>query len=137
LRAEQRPAATLPMWQGRRGTLNAIVCGVLGLLCALGVLLITERAIVVPACTAYASAHDMTYSDFKLVGRTHADTVVCLLLRADGKTQDVYLKTLVSYLTDLLVSLAMNLEITVPGFIILLALARSAPYLLTQPHASP
>lgn len=122
----------LPIWKGRRGLLNSILCGVLGLLCAVSLLLITERTIVAPACTAYASAHDMTYSDFKLVGLKQYDTVVCLLLRDDGKAQDVYLKTLVSYLTNLLVGFALNLEVTVPGFIILLALARSAPYLLAK-----
>ena len=67
-----------------------------------------------------------------IVGLKQYDTVVCLLLRDDGKTQEVYFKTLVSYLTNLLVGFAMNLEVTVPGFIILLALARSAPYLLAK-----
>ena len=71
----------------------------------------------------------MTYSTFKFVGVKQADPVICLLLRADNKTQDVHFKTLVPYLADLLVRLAMNLAITVPGFIILLGLARSVPYL--------
>jgi hypothetical protein len=122
----------LPIWKGRRGWFNTILCCVLGLLCAVGLLLITEKIMVAPACATYASAHDMRYSDFKLVGLKQSATVVCLLLRDNGKTHDLYYKSLVSYPTNLLVELAMNLEITVPGFIILLALARSAPYLLTK-----
>jgi hypothetical protein len=70
----------------------------------------------------------MTYTDFKLVGVKHASTVVCLLNQGDGKNQDVYLNGLVSYLTDLWVGFAMSLEITVPGFAVLLALIRVGLY---------
>ena len=70
----------------------------------------------------------MTYTDFKLVGVEHASTVVCLLNQGNGTNQDVYLNELVSYLTDLWVGFAMSLEITVPGFAILLALVRVGLY---------
>jgi hypothetical protein len=41
----------------------------------------------------------------------------------------------VSVITDVLVSLAMSLKPTVPRFIILAALARSAPHLITRRDA--
>jgi len=72
----------------------------------------------------------MTYADYKLVGVKQASTVVCVLEGANGQRQDVYLNDLVSYLTNVWVELAMTLEITVPGFAILLALVRVGLYRL-------
>ena len=72
----------------------------------------------------------MTYADFKLVGVKQASTVVCLLERGNGQRQDVYLNELVSYLTNVWVEFAMTLEITVPGFAILLGLVRVGLYRL-------
>ena len=122
------PPAELPIWKGRRGLVNTVLCCVLSLPCAFGLWFLAERSTIVPACTAYAGAHGMTYSDFKLVGVKQASTVVCLLTQANGKNQDMYLGELVPYLTDTLVSFAMSLEITVPGFAVLLALLRVAWY---------
>ena len=122
------PPPELPIWKGRRGVINTVMCCVLALPCAFGLSFLAERGTIVPACTAYASRHGMTYTDFKLVGVKHASTVVCLLNQGDGKNQDVYLNGLVSYLTDLWVGFAMSLEITVPGFAVLLALIRVGLY---------
>jgi len=123
----------LPLWKGRRGVINTVVCCVIALPCAFGVWLLAERSTIVPSCSAYASGHAMKYSDFKLVGVKHASTVVCLLEHANGEETDVHLSELVSYLTNLWVELAMTLEITVPGFAILLALLRVGLYRLGTP----
>ena len=72
----------------------------------------------------------MTYSDFKLVGVKHASTVVCLLEQGNGERRDVHLDELVPYVTNLWVEFAMSLEITVPGFAVLLGLARVGLYRL-------
>ena len=120
----------LPLWKGRRGVINAVVCCVLSLPCAFGLWLLAERSTIVPSCTAYASGHGMRYADFKLVGVKQASTVVCLLERPDGQRQEVYLNELVSYFTNLWIEFAMTLEITVPGFAILLALVRVGLYRL-------
>jgi hypothetical protein len=122
------PRPELPIWKGRRGLVNTVLCCVLSLPCAFGLWLLAERSTIVPACTAYAGAHGMTYADFKLVGVKQASTVVCMLTEANGKSQDVHLSELVPYLTDVLVGFAMNLGITVPGFAVLLALARVGWY---------
>jgi hypothetical protein len=110
--------------------INTVMCCVLSLPCAFGLWFLTERSTIIPACTAFANGHGMTYTDFKLLGVKHASTVVCLLNQGNGKTQDVSLNELVSYLTDLWVGFAMTLEITVPGFAILLALIRVGLYRL-------
>jgi len=122
------PPPELPIWKGRSGVINTVMWGVLSLPCAFGVWLLAERSTIIPACTAYASSHGMTYTDFKLVGVKHASTVVCLLSQRNGKIQDGHLNELVSYLTDVWVRFAMSLEITVPGFAILLALIRVGLY---------
>jgi hypothetical protein len=108
--------------------INAVMCCVLALPCAAAVWTLAERTTIVPACTAYASGHGMTYADFKLVGVKHASTVVCLLLQGNGKDQEKYLNELVPYLTDLWVGVAMSLDLTVPAFAILLGLIRVGLY---------
>jgi hypothetical protein len=112
---------TLPMWRGRRGVASALICCVLALPCAFAVWTLAERSTIVPACTAYANRNGMTYSDFKLVGVKHASSVVCLLEGVGGKKGEQYLKELVPYARNLAVELAMTIEITVPAFVILLA----------------
>ena len=126
------PAETLSIWKGRRGVINTALCCAVAVLCAWGVWSATERSVIVPTCSAYATSHGLAYADFKLVGIRHASTVVCLLTQPNGQTQDVYLKELVSTFTDLWVGLAMTLELTVPSFAILLGLARSWRYLRSR-----
>jgi len=120
----------LPLWKGRRGVVNAVMCFVLALPCAFGLWFFAERSTIVPACSGYAAGHAMTYSDFKLVGVKHASTVVCLLERSNGEKRDVHLDELVPYVTNLWVEFAMSLEITVPGFAVLLGLVRVGLYRL-------
>lgn len=128
-----RPPETLSIWKGRRGVINTVLCCALAVPCAWGGWSAAERSVIVPACTAYASAQGASYSDFKLVGVKHASTIVCLLKQPDGRPRDVYLKELVSTFTELWVGLAMTLEITVPAFVILLGLARSWWFLRRRP----
>src|SRR5512133_2587800 len=122
------PSAELPIWKGRRGLIATVLCCVLAVPCAFGLWFLTERSTIIPACAAYARSHGMIYADFKLVGVRHASTVVCMLTQSNGQIQDVRLGELVSFLTDLWVGFAMSLEITVPAFAVLLALARAAWY---------
>jgi len=115
--------AVLPMWQGRPGLIRTVICFVLGALLAVGLLLLTERSLIAPACRGYADAHAMRYTDFKLVGIKTSTTVVCLLARADGKPGEIYLREIVPPLTEFAVGWLVFLEVTAPGFAILLALA--------------
>ena len=126
------PPAELPLWKGRRGVINAVMCCVLALPCAYALWAFAERSVIVPACTTYASAHGLTYTDFKLTGVKQADTVVCLLAQANGASQEVHLNELVSFFTDAWVGFALSLEITVPAFAVLLALLRVGWYRRTN-----
>jgi hypothetical protein len=127
------PRAELPIWKGRRGWITAAACCVLALPCAFGVFFFAERSVIVPACAAYASAHGMTYTDFKLAGVKQPETeVVCLLTQANGKEEEVSLNNLVPFVTNVLVEFAMSLEITVPAFAVLLGLARAGWYTLSS-----
>jgi hypothetical protein len=122
------PTEVPPIWKGRRGWINTGVCCVLALACAVGLLLLVERSVVVPACSAYASKHEMTYKDFKLTGLRTTSNVVCVLAKANGKMQDIHLRELVSYVTDFLVGIAMSLEFTVPLLAIFFAIMRLVWY---------
>lgn len=81
-----------------------------------------------PACTAYASALGMTYTDFKMVGVSQASTVVCVLTQTNGMTLDLYLSQVVPYVTSVLVGFALSPEFTLPAFAVLLALVRVGWY---------
>jgi uncharacterized membrane protein len=118
------------MWQGRRGLIASAVCLVLGLISGVALLLLVERTTIAPPCRAHAAAHDMTYTDFTVVGvRTHT-TIVCQLKSANGAAHDIHLSELVSTFTDLWAGILVTLEFTVPALAILFALARVALYRL-------
>jgi hypothetical protein len=122
------PPAELPIWKGRRGLINTALCLALSLPCAFGVWFLVERTTIVPACSAYASAHGMSYADFKLTGVKEKSTVVCVFAQGSGRPAEIHLNELVSTLTDIWVGFAMALEFTIPAFAILLALLRVAWY---------
>jgi hypothetical protein len=123
----QDPAAAvvLPMWRGRRGVINTIVCGILGLAAAFGLWTFAVRVAVIPACTAYARSRGLTYVDYKVYDRKQRASSACIFKSSNGATQDVLLPEAASYLTDLWVGLAFSFQISVPGFILLFAIART------------
>jgi len=120
----------LPLWKGRRGLVNTVACCALALPCAWGLWLLAERSVIIPACTRYARSQGLAYADFRMVGVKHASTVVCVLVQDGGKTSDVYLDTIVPFITNLLTEFAMSPEFTVPAFAIALAILRVALYRL-------
>jgi hypothetical protein len=113
------------MWRGRRGTINTIVCGVLGIAAASAFWMFAVRAAVTPACTAYGRSHGMTYVDYKVYSKMQRASSACILASPSGAMHDVALPEAASYLTDLWVSLAFSLQISIPGFILLFAVART------------
>lgn len=122
------PPVVPPIWHGRRGVINTALCGVLAVVTGIGLLLLAQRSVIVPACAAYADTHSVTYADFKIVGLKRANNVVCLLTTADGKTRDVRLSELVPTVTDMLASFAVSLEFTIPLFALLFAVLRVVWY---------
>lgn len=115
------PSVVLPMWRGRRGVVNTLVCGVVGVLCAFALLRFAERAVVVPACTAYAKSHGLTYVDYKVYSSKRRASSACILRTSKGGTEDVSLPDAASTFTDLWVGVAFSLEFTTPALILLFA----------------
>ena len=113
------------MWRGRRGVLNTAVCAVLGLAAAFALWIFAVRVAVVPACTAYGTHHDMTYVDYKVYRTQQRASAACILTSPGGATHDVAITEAASYITDLWVGLAFSLQISVPAFILLFAIART------------
>jgi hypothetical protein len=84
-----------------------------------------ERFGVEPACRRYAQAHGWDY----LSMQSHSDATIkrsaatCTFRSAAGR-EEVHLFD-ISVLTNLWVSFAVSLQITVPGFLILFAVIRT------------
>lgn len=121
----QDSQVVLPIWKGRRGVMNTLICGILGVLCAFVLWQFAVRTAVNPACSAYGESHGMTYVDYKVYSSQRRASSACIFKTHRGGMQDVSLHEAASYFTDLWVGLAFSLEITVPAFILLFAIARS------------
>jgi hypothetical protein len=121
----QDPSVVLPMWRARRGVINTIACGVLGIAAAAAFSMFAVRVAVTPACTAYGRSHGMTYVDYKVYAKTQRASSACILASSSGATHSVSLPEAASYLTDLWVGVAFSPQISVPAFILLFAIART------------
>jgi hypothetical protein len=117
-----------PIWRGRRGLINTVLCGILGLACAIGLAEFAERLVVVPECTAYGQSQGMTYSHYTIYTSSRHGSGVCSFRTKSGGVEDVSFEEATSLFTDLWLGVAFKLELTVPTFILLLALMRSIPY---------
>jgi hypothetical protein len=117
-----------PIWKGRRGLVNAVICSILGLACAIGLLKFAERTVVVPKCTAYGQSRGMTYSGNALYTSMRYGAGKCIFKTKNGGVEDVSFEDATSLFTGLWLGLAFQLDLTIPTFILLLALLRSIPY---------
>jgi hypothetical protein len=122
------PSVVLPLWRGRRGWINTLACGVLGLLGAAALWLLAERAAVEPACAAYGQSHGWVYVDYKVYSAQRHGSAACVFRAGAAGTRDISLREAASYFTDLWVGMAFSLELTVPAFILLFAVARTGLY---------
>jgi hypothetical protein len=119
----QEPQAVLPMWKGRRGVINTLICGILGVVCAFAFWQFAVRTAVMPACMTYGKSHELTYVDYKVYSSQRHASSACIFKTQRGGTQDVALPEAASYLTDLWVGVAFNILLTIPSFILLFAIA--------------
>jgi len=117
-----------PIWKGRRGLVNAVICSTLGVACAIGLLKFAERLIVVPKCTAYGQSRSMTYSGNVLNTSMRYGAGKCIYKTKNGGVEDVSFEEATSLITGLWLGLAFQLDLTIPTFILLFALLRSIPY---------
>lgn len=119
----QDPSSVLPMWRGRRGMLNTMVCGALGLAAAFALWTFAARVAVIPACNAYGRVHGMSYVDYKVYTTTRRASSACILRAPAGATHNVSLPDAASYFTDLWVGIAFSPELSMPAFTLLFAVA--------------
>jgi hypothetical protein len=117
-----------PIWRGRRGLINTVLCCILGLACAIGLAQFAERMVVVPKCTAYGESRDITYSGYTIYTSMRHGAGACSFKTKRGGVEDVSLEEVTSLVTDLWLGIAFQLDLTVPAFILLFALMRSIPY---------
>lgn len=117
-----------PIWRGRRGLINTVLCGILGLVCAIGLAEFAEHKVVVPKCTAYGENLGMTYSSYTIYTGGRHGTGQCSFKTKRGGTEDVSIEEATSLFTDLWLGIAFQLDLTIPVFILLFAIMRSIPY---------
>ena len=117
-----------PIWKGRRGLINTVICSILGLACAIGLLEFAERTVVVPKCTAYGLSRGMTYTDNTIYTSMRHGAGKCSFKTKGGGVENASFEEATSLITDLWLGFAFQLELTIPAFILLLALLRSIPY---------
>jgi hypothetical protein len=121
--ALEGPGRHLHPWRERLTLGNLILLGLLGLCCALATWELVERRVVAPACRAHAVAHGLSYRGIDVHGsRQDQPGPHCLFTRADGSATAVWLQRAAPFLTDLWVNVAMDLELAVPLWTVLLAL---------------
>lgn len=116
---------TLPIWRGRRGAIATAYLGVLAVVCGLGLMEFAERR-VVAACRGYAQAQGWQYVSMETYYSSRRSSAMCTFKSDAGQ---VYVRLLdISVLTDLWVSFAVSLHITVLAFLILFAVIRTWLY---------
>ena len=91
------------------------------LLCALALQWATEHYVVAPVCTEYGHARGLTYQGADATHANDVYTSVCRYRNVDGAEETVPTSEMFPFLTDLWVSFALDLKITVLGFIALAA----------------
>ena len=117
---------TLPIWRGRSGNIALVWIGVIAVACGWGLSEFAERIGVAPTCRNYATEQGwryvslVTYAD----STTRKSGAICTFKDEKGIPEDVHLRD-ISFLTDLWVSLAVNMMITIPGIAIILAVLRT------------
>jgi hypothetical protein len=122
--APQVAAQARSWWNGVR---NFLIIGTLSLGLAIGLALLTERAYTTPLCEKYAASHSLKYRglDYPVIGSSSSTTSSgsCIFADSAGQSNTIRFRDLASnQVIALLASFALQLEITVPAFFILIAL---------------
>jgi hypothetical protein len=102
---------------GRRGLglgSLAILC-VVSLCCAMALSAFVERRVVAPACKAYAVERGAVFKAVDVYSlRQQQPGPHCLFTQADGSESSVWLQRVLPFVTDLWVSVAMDIELSTP-----------------------
>lgn len=114
---DQNPFSGL--WSGRNGLRHVLAVFIPALLCALALQWATERHTVAPVCTAYGNKLGLTYQGADATYANDVHTSVCRYRKPDGSEETISTSKVFSFLTDLWVSFALDLKMTVLAFLAL------------------
>jgi hypothetical protein len=122
--APQLAAQARSWWNGVR---NFLIIGTLSLGLAIGLALLTERTYTTPLCEKYAASHSLVYRglDYPVIGSSSSTTSSgsCIFADSSGHSNTIRFRDLApNAFIALLASFALQIEITVPAFFILIAL---------------
>lgn len=105
------------LWSGPNGLRRVLAIFVPTLLCALALQWVTERYTVAPMCTEYGNTLGLTYQGADATHANDAYTSTCRYRKPDGREETISTSKVFPFLTDLWVSFALDLKMTVPAFI--------------------
>jgi hypothetical protein len=121
----QTVARVRSWWSGFR---NFLIVGAIASVLSIGLALVVEHRYAAPLCMRYAALHDLTYKGFNypVIGKgsaTNAASGSCIFDNHAGHRSTVSLgKTEASWAMDLLITFALQLELTTPVAFVLIAL---------------
>ena len=111
------------LWSGPNGLAHVLAVLLPALLCAVALQWATEHYVVAPVCTEYGNSRGLTYQGADATHANDVYTSVCRYTKADGTETTVPTSERFPFLTGLWVSFALDLKISVLGFIALAAVA--------------
>ena len=94
----------------------------LALVCSLALKLGLEHSAIASYCTEYGQAQGLNFQHATAANYRKDSGVECVYRQHDGGETVMPLSGLAPFMTDLSMSFATDLEVTVPGFAVLLAL---------------
>lgn len=107
------------LWSGPNGLRRVLAVFVPALLCALALQWATERYTVAPVCADYGEKHGLAYQGAEATHANDVYTSVCRYRKPDGSEDTLSTSTMFPFLTDLWVSFALDLKMTVLAFLAL------------------
>ncbi|MFZ2754757.1 MAG: hypothetical protein WAZ48_15105 [Lysobacteraceae bacterium] len=115
--ADNNPFAGL--WSGPNGLRRVLAVFLPALLCALALQRATERYTVAPMCADFGNTLGLTYQGADATHANDAYTSTCRYRKPDGSEETISTSKVFPFLTDLWVSFALDLKMTVLAFLAL------------------
>jgi len=110
--------------------------GVMACVLAIGLAWVVEHRYAAPLCDVYATEHRLSYRQLNYPNgghSTNAGSARCVFADPSGHEQSISLAKLVpNWVIDLMVSIALGIEFTIPAFFVLVALIFAAMKRLTR-----
>ena len=107
------------LWSGPNGLRRVLAVFLPALLCALALQWATERYTVAPMCADHGKTLGLTYQGADATHANDVYTSVCRYRKPDGSEETISTSKVFPFLTDLWVSFALDLKMTVLAFLAL------------------